>query len=74
MRIGYLATKNQELLRKIGDLRKIIDVHGDVIMEQAVLQLIREGAVKKHIKKATVHYKSKRDFVFELLILFHDVV
>ncbi len=67
LRIGYLATKNQELMKKIGDLRKIIDVHGDVIMEQAVLQLIREGAVKKHIRKATVHYKSKRDFVFELL-------
>lgn len=67
LRIGYLATKNQELLKKIGDLRKIIDVHGDVIMEQAVLQLIREGAVKKHIRKATVHYKNKRDFVFELL-------
>ena len=68
LRIGYLATKNQELLQRIGDLRKIIDVHGDVIMEQAVLQLIKEGAVKKHIKKATVHYKNKRDFVFELLI------
>ncbi|WP_454045779.1 MocR-like pyridoxine biosynthesis transcription factor PdxR [Chryseobacterium sp. Marseille-Q8038] len=67
LRIGYLVTKNQELLKKIGDLRKIIDVHGDVIMEQAVLQLIKEGAVKKHIRKATVHYKNKRDFVFELL-------
>ncbi|WP_213279458.1 PLP-dependent aminotransferase family protein [Chryseobacterium indologenes] len=67
LRIGYLATANQELLKKIGDLRKIIDVHGDVIMEQAVLQLIKEGAVKKHIRKATVHYKHKRDFVFELL-------
>ncbi|CAM3023095.1 PLP-dependent aminotransferase family protein [Chryseobacterium flavum] len=67
LRIGYLATKNQELLKKVGDLRKIIDVHGDVIMEQAVLQLIKEGAVKKHIRKATVHYKNKRDFVFELL-------
>lgn len=67
LRIGYLATKNENLLKKIGDLRKIIDVHGDVIMEQAVLQLIREGAVKKHIKKATVHYKSKRDFVYNLL-------
>ncbi|AYZ12047.1 PLP-dependent aminotransferase family protein [Chryseobacterium arthrosphaerae] len=67
LRIGYLATKNQDLLEKIGSLRKIIDVHGDVIMEQAVLQLIREGAVKKHIKKATVHYKNKRDFVFSLL-------
>lgn len=67
LRIGYLATKNKELLQKIGNLRKIIDVHGDVIMEQAVLQLIREGTVKKHIKKATVHYKNKRDFVFALL-------
>ncbi|KAA2223223.1 MocR-like pyridoxine biosynthesis transcription factor PdxR [Chryseobacterium sediminis] len=67
LRIGYLATANKELLKKIGDLRKIIDVHGDVIMEQAVLQLIKEGAVKKHIRKATVHYKNKRDFVFELL-------
>lgn len=67
LRIGYLTTKNQELLKRIGDLRKIIDVHGDVIMEQAVLQLIKEGAIKKHIRKATVHYKNKRDFVFELL-------
>ncbi|MDR6462126.1 PLP-dependent aminotransferase family protein [Chryseobacterium sediminis] len=67
LRIGYLATANQELLKKIGNLRKIIDVHGDVIMEQAVLQLIKEGAVKKHIRKATVHYRNKRDFVFELL-------
>ncbi|WP_343658413.1 PLP-dependent aminotransferase family protein [Chryseobacterium sp.] len=67
LRIGYLATKNQDLLKRIGHLRKIIDVHGDVIMEQAVLQLIREGAIKKHIRKATAHYKNKRDFVFELL-------
>ncbi|MBT2619558.1 PLP-dependent aminotransferase family protein [Chryseobacterium sp. ISL-6] len=67
LRIGYLATKNQTLLQKIGELRKIIDVQGDVIMEQAVLQLIKDGAVKKHIKKATIHYKNKRDFVHDLL-------
>ncbi|MFZ4928737.1 PLP-dependent aminotransferase family protein [Chryseobacterium sp. Mn2064] len=74
LRIGYLATKDQDLLQKIGALRKIIDVHGDVIMEHAVLQLIKEGAVKKHIKKATVHYKGKRDFVFKLLQMhMHDI-
>lgn len=67
LRIGYLVTKNQELLQKIGNIRKIIDVQGDVIMEQAVLQLIKDGAVKKHIKKATIHYKNKRDFVYNLL-------
>jgi GntR family transcriptional regulator/MocR family aminotransferase len=67
LRIGYLVTKNKELLKKIGDLRKIIDVQGDVIMEQAVLQLIKAGAIKRHIKKATIHYRKKRDFVHEIL-------
>ncbi|MBK1896544.1 MocR-like pyridoxine biosynthesis transcription factor PdxR [Chryseobacterium paridis] len=67
LRIGYLVTKDRILLNKVGELRKIIDVQGDVIMEQAVLQLIKEGAVKKHIKKATIHYKNKRDFVHTLL-------
>lgn len=67
LRIGYLASKDPELIQKIGDLRKIIDVQGDVIMEQAVLQLIKDGTVKKHIRKATVHYKNKRDFVYSLL-------
>ncbi|MBL1221092.1 PLP-dependent aminotransferase family protein [Chryseobacterium sp. L7] len=67
LRIGYLASKDPKLIQKIGDLRKIIDVQGDVIMEQAVLQLIKDGAVKKHIKKATVHYRNKRDLVFNLL-------
>lgn len=67
LRIGYLVSKDPELIRKVGDLRKIIDVQGDVIMEQAVLQLIKDGIVKKHIKKATAHYKNKRDFVYDLL-------
>ncbi|MDR6922550.1 PLP-dependent aminotransferase family protein [Chryseobacterium sp. 2987] len=67
LRIGYLVSKDQKLLQRIGDLRKIIDVQGDVIMEQAVLQLIKDGAVKKHIKKATLHYRNKRDFVAGLL-------
>lgn len=67
LRIGYLATKDTLLLEKIGELRKIIDVQGDVIMEQAVLELIKEGAVRKHIKRATIHYRNKRDFVYRLL-------
>ncbi len=59
LRIGYLATKNQDLLQKIGSLRKIIDVHGDVIMEQAVLQLIKEGAVKNTSEKLQLTIKVK---------------
>lgn len=67
LRIGYLASNDRMLVKKVGNLRKIIDVQGDNIMEQAVLQLIKEGTIKRHIKKATNYYKAKRDFTAMLL-------
>ncbi|MGE8292916.1 MAG: PLP-dependent aminotransferase family protein, partial [Sphingobacterium sp.] len=67
LRIGYLASNDCNLISKVGRLRKIIDVQGDSIMEQAVLQLIKDGTIKRHIKKATNHYKAKRDITETLL-------
>jgi len=67
LRIGYFVSNDPLLISKVGDLRKIIDVQGDGIMEQAVLQLINDGTVKRHIKKATNYYKAKRDFTVSLL-------
>lgn len=67
LRIGYLVSNDGALIEKAGNLRKIIDVQGDSIMEQAVLQLIKDGTIKRHIKKATNHYKVKRDFMKTLL-------
>ncbi len=67
LRIGYLATTIPGLMDKIASLRKIIDVQGDAIMEQAVLQLIHDGIVKKHLKKATQYYRAKRDVTEALL-------
>lgn len=61
LRIGYLVTKDHSLIAEVGELRKIIDVQGDTIMEQAVLQLIKDGTIKRHIKKASLYYKQKRD-------------
>ncbi len=68
LRIGFLVTKNVALLNKIGALRKIIDVQGDTIMEQAVLQLIADGTIKRHLKKAHAYYKDKRNFTNGLLV------
>lgn len=67
LRIGYLVSNDDVLIEKVGSLRKIIDVQGDSIMEQAVLQLIKDGTIKRHIKKATNHYKAKRDFMATVL-------
>ncbi|AMP99136.1 GntR family transcriptional regulator [Pedobacter cryoconitis] len=67
LRIGYLASNDSSLIERVGNLRKIIDVQGDSIMEQAILQLIKDGTIKRHIKKSTHHYKAKRDFTVTLL-------
>ncbi len=66
LRIGYLAG-NADLIRKIGSLRKIIDVQGDIIMELAVFDLINSGEIRRHLKRTTSHYKEKRDYFRELL-------
>lgn len=67
LRIGYLACSDIKLTERIGQLRQIIDVQGDAIMEQAVLQLINDGTIKRHLKKATSYYKQKRDMTEVLL-------
>ncbi|HAL53642.1 MAG TPA: PLP-dependent aminotransferase family protein [Sphingobacterium sp.] len=63
LRIGYLATRNEQLLQQVTELRYIIDIQGDNIMEQAVLELIQDGTIRRHIRKATLLYKKKRDFM-----------
>ncbi|MNH99846.1 HTH-type transcriptional regulatory protein GabR [compost metagenome] len=70
LRIGYIASNDCTLINKVARLRKIIDVQGDSIMEQAVLQLIKDGTIKRHIKKATNYYKTKRDTT-EILLQKH---
>lgn len=69
LRIGYLAS-SKDLIAKVSALRKIIDTQGDNMMEQAVLQLINDGHIKRHLRKATLLYKTKRD-VFEKIIREH---
>ena len=66
LRIGYLASSHENI-QKIGNHRKIIDVQGDNIMEEAILNLINEGKIKRHLKKANLVYKNKRDYFESLL-------
>lgn len=66
LRMGYLAS-SPDFIQKVSELRKIIDVQGDNVMEQAVLQLIRDGEIKRHLKRATSRYKAKRDRFEKLL-------
>ncbi len=61
LRIGYLVS-NEAIIINVGKHRKMIDVQGDNIMEEAILQLINEGEIKRHLKRTTLIYKTKRDY------------
>lgn len=69
LRIGYLVSSS-EIVKKVGKHRKLIDVQGDNIMEEAILQLINDGEIKRHLKRATSIYKAKRDY-FESVCEMH---
>ncbi len=65
-RVGYLVAP-QNLIEEAGYLRRIIDRQGDTILEQAIAELITEGELKRHIKKAQRLYHQRRDALCELL-------
>ncbi|MBO9661079.1 MAG: PLP-dependent aminotransferase family protein, partial [Chitinophagaceae bacterium] len=67
LRIGYLASNAPGIIEKAAGLRQLIDVQSDTIMEQAILQLIEDGTIKRHLKKATTHYRNKRNLTEQLL-------
>ncbi|MDH6303624.1 GntR family transcriptional regulator/MocR family aminotransferase [Parabacteroides sp. PF5-5] len=66
IRIGYIYS-SIDFIGKVGRLRKIVDVQGDSIMEQAILELINEGDIRRHKKRMVSHYLEKRDFFDSLL-------
>ena len=66
LRSGYLvAPKN--LIDELAKLRRIIDYQGDSIMEQALGELLHEGEIQRHLKKAAKIYHERRDQLCSLL-------
>ena len=66
IRVGYIAA-NPDFIEKVGQLRKIIDIQGDAIMEQSIMELIADGAIRRHQKRMLSYYEQKRDFFASLL-------
>lgn len=60
IRMGYLIAA-PELIRELPKIRRLIDRQGDVAMEAAIADLLEEGVVRRYLKKALRHYRSRRD-------------
>jgi GntR family transcriptional regulator / MocR family aminotransferase len=66
VRIGFMvAPKN--FISQCTALRNIIDVGGDGYMQNALAILIKDGELKRHLKKAKKIYHERRDLLDALL-------
>ncbi len=66
IRVGYISAP-LNLIQEVARIRQIIDAQGDPILEQVVAEMLREGEVGRHMKKALKEYRIRRDFMCELL-------
>ncbi|WP_035558404.1 PLP-dependent aminotransferase family protein [Hymenobacter sp. IS2118] len=60
LRVGYV-TGPLEFVTALGRLRALVDRQGDTILEQAVAELIEEGEIKRHARRAHAAYHARRD-------------
>ncbi|MBE9601923.1 PLP-dependent aminotransferase family protein [Pedobacter sp. MC2016-24] len=66
IRIGFMVAP-QNFVTQCTALRNAIDVGGDGYMQNALAMMIKDGELKRHIKKAKKIYHSRRDHLDTLL-------
>ncbi len=66
IRLGYVAAP-RPLLESMAAHRHIIDRQGDHTLEYAVAELIEDGAVQRHARRARRVYQARRDSLVRVL-------
>jgi len=62
LRLGYAAAA-PEILQRMADEREAIDRQGDVPLEAAVAELLQDGELRRHARKARRVYLERRDLL-----------
>jgi len=65
-RTGFVVAP-QNLMVEMRKYLGIIDRQGDVMIEQALGEMIEEGAIQRHMKRSLKIYKERRDYMSALL-------
>ncbi|WP_316752347.1 PLP-dependent aminotransferase family protein [Pedobacter gandavensis] len=69
VRVGYVAGP-ERFVDSLAALRMTIDRQGDPVMENAVAELMEEGLVNKHAKRALAVYRERRNLMVKYLDLY----
>lgn len=65
-RSGYLIAP-ENLIAEMAKFRRLVDRQGDMLMEQALAELLEEKEIQRHLKKALKIYQERRDHFGNLL-------
>jgi GntR family transcriptional regulator/MocR family aminotransferase len=65
-RVGYLVA-SENVIRHLGQLRRIIDRQGDTMLENAIAELLQNGIIQRYLRKAWRKYRQRRDVFCDLL-------
>jgi GntR family transcriptional regulator/MocR family aminotransferase len=65
-RSGYLIAP-ENLIVEMAKFRRLVDRQGDMLMEQALAELLEEREIQRHLKKAVKIYQERRDTFAGLL-------
>ncbi|MGI4873064.1 MAG: PLP-dependent aminotransferase family protein [Janthinobacterium lividum] len=66
LRLGYVVAP-PDVIAALSPLRRLIDRQGDVLLEEAVAELLAEGEFTRHLKRARRHYHQRRDLACQVL-------
>lgn len=66
IRTGFMVA-NEQMIKKAAQLRRIINITGDEVMENTIANLINNGDLSRHIKKSVKIYRVRRDRLCNLL-------
>lgn len=65
-RTGFIVAP-ENLMAEMRKHLGIIDRQGDVLMEQALGEMIEEGAIQRHLKRSLKIYRERREYMATLL-------
>lgn len=66
LRAGYLVAP-EPLVARVADARRVADRQGDHVVEAALAELVSDGEIARHVRRAKRVYHARRDHAVEVL-------
>ncbi len=66
LRLGYVSA-TPDVVGRIAAYRTLVDQQGDHVLERAIAELLADGTLERHVRRARRAYRDRRDALCEAL-------